>query len=186
MKVLDILLIKKKLNSLQPVFKRDGIVTAGVSSQVSDGASAILLASESACKKYGFKKRAKIISRVVVGSDVELMLDGVIPATEKALKKAGLSIDDIDVFEINEAFATVVLAWQKTLKIPTKKINPNGGAVAHGHPLGGTGCILMTKLVNELERSGKRYGLQTMCIGHGQATATVIENLSFGESKSKL
>jgi len=113
------------------------------------------------------------------------MLDGVIPATKKALKKANLTIDNIDVFEINEAFASVVLSWKKELKVPLEKINPNGGAIAHGHPLGATGAILMTKLVNELERSNKRFGLLTMCIGHGQATATVIENLSF-ELKSKL
>jgi len=111
------------------------------------------------------------------------MLDGVIAATRKAIKMSGLTLDDIDVFEINEAFASVVLCWQKTLKIPFEKINPNGGAIAHGHPLGATGAILMTKLVNELERTGKRYGLQTMCIGHGQSTATIIENLSYKRSR---
>eukprot|EP01080_Neovahlkampfia_damariscottae_P008184 gene8184-12_t len=175
----------EKLKKLKTPFKQGGVITAAFASQISDGASAVLLASDKACKKYGFTKRAKVLTRVAVGSDVELMLDGVIPATEKALNKSGLTIDDIDVFEINEAFGSVVAAWQKTLKVPTEKINPNGGAMAHGHPLGATGAILMTKLVNELERTGKRYGLQTMCIGHGMATATIIENCSY-KKKSKL
>jgi acetyl-CoA acyltransferase len=175
----------QKLESLNSPFKKGGVVTAATSSQVSDGAAAVLLASGRACDKYGLKKRGKIVARIAIGSDVELMLDGVIPATQAALKKAGLTIDDIDVFEINEAFGSVVLAWQKTLKVPFSKINPNGGAIAHGHPLGASGAVLMTKLLNELERSGKRYGLQTMCIGHGQATATIIENCSW-KGKSKL
>lgn len=175
----------QKLKSLKSPFKKDGVITAATSSQVSDGASAVLLANSRACDKYGFKKRARIVARVAIGSDVELMLDGVIPATQQALKKAGLTIDDIDVFEINEAFGSVVISWQKTLNVPKEKINPNGGAIAHGHPLGATGAILMTKLVNELERTGKRYGLQTMCIGHGQSTATIIENCSW-KGKSKL
>jgi acetyl-CoA C-acetyltransferase len=106
------------------------------------------------------------------------MLTGPIPATQKALARAGLSIDEIDVVEINEAFAPVVLAWAEEIEPPMQRVNPNGGAIAHGHPLGATGAILMTKLVHELERSGGRYGLQTMCIGHGQATATIIERIS--------
>jgi acetyl-CoA acyltransferase len=174
---------KEKLNSLKPIFKKNGGVTAGNASQISDGAGAVLLMSGKKADKLGLKKRARVVARVVVGSDPLMMLDGVIPATKKVLEKAGLSIDDIDVFEVNEAFASVVLAWAKTLKIPMEKVNPNGGAIAHGHPLGATGAILMTKLVHELERTGKRYGLQTMCIGHGQATATIIENCSY---KSKL
>jgi acetyl-CoA acyltransferase len=174
---------KEKLSSLKPIFKKNGGVTAGNASQISDGAGAVLLMSGKKADKLGLKKRARVVARVVVGSDPLMMLDGVIPATKKVLEKAGLSIDDIDVFEVNEAFASVVLAWAKTLKIPMEKVNPNGGAIAHGHPLGATGAILMTKLVHELERTGKRYGLQTMCIGHGQATATIIENCSY---KSKL
>jgi len=111
------------------------------------------------------------------------MLDGVIPATKLALKRANLKVDQIDVFEINEAFGSVVLAWMKEIKPDPARVNPNGGAQALGHPLGATGCILMTKLLHELERSGKRFGLQTMCIGFGQATATIIENLSAPKAK---
>jgi acetyl-CoA acyltransferase len=114
---------------------------------------------------------------VVVGSDPTLMLDGPIPATRKVLKKAGLTLDEMDVIEINEAFASVVLAWATELKPDMSKVNPNGGAIAHGHPLGATGAVLMTKLLHELERRKARYGLQTMCIGHGMATATIIERL---------
>jgi acetyl-CoA acetyltransferase len=113
----------------------------------------------------------------VVGSDPELTLTGPIPATRKVLEKAGLRIQDIDAIEINEAFASVVLAWAKEIEPPMERVNPNGGAIAMGHPLGATGAILTTKLVNELERSGGRYGLQTMCIGHGMATATIIERV---------
>jgi acetyl-CoA acyltransferase len=174
---------QEKLGSLKPVFKKNGGVTAGNASQISDGAGAVLLMSGKKADKLGLKKRARVVTRVVVGVDPVMMLDGIIPATKKALEKANLSVDDIDVFETNEAFASVVLSWKKTLNIPIEKINPNGGAIAHGHPLGATGAILMTKLVHELERTGKRYGLQTMCIGHGQATATIIENCSY---KSKL
>ncbi|MBI5092085.1 MAG: thiolase family protein [Candidatus Hydrogenedentes bacterium] len=125
----------------------------------------------------GLKKRARIKTRVVVGSDPELTLSGPIPATQKALAKAGLKIDDMDVIEINEAFASVVLAWAKEIKPKMDRVNPNGGAIALGHPLGATGAILMTKIVHELERTGARYGLQTMCIGHGMATATIIERV---------
>lgn len=174
-----------KLGQLKTVFSTDGVVTAGNASQISDGAGAVLLCSEAALKKYNLRPRARIVARAVVGSDPELMLTGPIPATRLALKMAGLSIDQIDVVEINEAFASVVLAWQKELQIPDfdKRVNPNGGAMAHGHPLGATGAILMTKLVCELERRGARFGLQTMCIGHGQATATIIENLSCSRAK---
>jgi len=165
----------ESLTKLKSVFKKNGVVTAGNASQITDGAGAVLLASADAVKKHNLRVRARILSRVCVGSDPILMLDGVIPATQNAVKKANLKLDDIDLFEINEAFAVVVCAWQKTLGVPNEKINVCGGACAHGHPLGATGAILMTKLVNDLERENKKYGLQTMCIGWGMATATVIE-----------
>lgn len=156
-----------KIGTLPTIFKKNGgVVTAANASQISDGAGAVLLASGAKADQLGLKKRARIVARVVVGVDPEMMLHGVIPATQKALQKANLKLEDIDVFEVNEAFASVVCAWQKELGVPAAKINPNGGAIAHGHPLGASGCVLMTKLVNELERSKKRYGLQTMCIGH--------------------
>ncbi len=164
-----------KLASLGTPFKENGKVSAATASQISDGSAAVLLASAAKADELGLKKRARIINRTVVGSDPFLTLTGPIPATQKALKDSGLSIDDIDVFEINEAFASVALSWAKELKPDMAKVNPNGGAIALGHPLGATGAILMTKMVHELERSGKRYGLQTMCIGHGMATATIIE-----------
>jgi acetyl-CoA acetyltransferase family protein len=167
-----------KMMSLRTVFKEDGVITAANASQISDGAGALLVASGDKADAMGLKKRARIVARVVVGSDPELTLTGPIPATQKALDRAGLTIGDIDVVEINEAFASVVLAWAHELKPDMTKVNPNGGAIALGHPLGATGVILMTKLLHELERSGGRFGLQTMCIGHGMATATVIERLS--------
>eukprot|EP01116_Phalansterium_solitarium_P014809 TRINITY_DN3265_c0_g1_i1.p1 TRINITY_DN3265_c0_g1~~TRINITY_DN3265_c0_g1_i1.p1 ORF type:complete len:404 (+),score=102.96 TRINITY_DN3265_c0_g1_i1:57-1268(+) len=173
-----------KMASLPTPFnKAGGKISAANASQISDGASAVMLCSERKMKELGLRPRARIVARVVVGSDPELMLTGPIPATQKVLQKAGLRLSDIDVFEINEAFASVVLAWQKELGVDPSKVNPNGGAIAHGHPLGATGCILMTKLVHELERSGARYGLQTMCIGYGQATATIIENVSSPRAK---
>lgn len=168
---------RARMAALKPVFKADGRVTAGNSSQISDGAAAVLLASPAAVGRYNLTPRARILARVVVGSDPVLMLDGPIPATQQALKRAGLTLDQIDVVEINEAFASVVLAWAKELGADLSRVNPNGGAIAHGHPLGATGAILMTKLIHELERTGGQYGLQTMCIGHGMATATVIERL---------
>jgi acetyl-CoA acyltransferase len=166
------------LAGLKPAFADDGIVTAGNSSQISDGAAAMLVMSADMAKELGLRARAKIVSRVVVGSDPVLMLDGVIPATSKALKKAGLSINDIDVFEVNEAFASVVLGWLKETRADAERVNPNGGAIALGHPLGASGTRILTSLLHELERREARYGLQTMCIGHGMATATVIERLS--------
>ncbi|HEX9028476.1 MAG TPA: thiolase family protein [Anaerolineales bacterium] len=168
---------RARMAALKPVFKADGRVTAGNSSQISDGAAAVLLASPAAVGRYNLTPRARILARVVVGSDPVLMLDGPIPATQQALKRAGLTLDQVDVVEINEAFASVVLAWAKELGADLSRVNPNGGAIAHGHPLGATGAILMTKLIHELERTGGQYGLQTMCIGHGMATATVIERL---------
>jgi len=173
-----------KLKTLKTPFRpQNGVVTAASSSQISDGSAAVLLASGRKARQLGLIPRARIVARVSIGSDPEYMLTGPIPATKEVLKKANIPLSAIDCFEINEAFASVVLAWQKELGIDEKKINPNGGAIAHGHPLGATGAILMTKLVHELERSGGRYGLQTMCIGFGQATATIIENVS---SKSRL
>ncbi|EAL72144.1 hypothetical protein DDB_G0269588 [Dictyostelium discoideum AX4] len=169
----------KKMSTLKTPFKPNGKISAANASQISDGASAVLLVSGRLVKKLGLKPRARIVTCTVVGSDPEYMLLGPIPATIKALEKSGLTKDQIDLYEINEAFASVVLGWKKELNIDLDKINPNGGAIAHGHPLGATGCILMTKMVNELERSNKKYALQTMCIGFGQATATIIENCSY-------
>ncbi len=167
----------EKMLSLRTVFKEDGVITAANASQISDGAGAVMVASDEKADARGLKKRARIVARVVVGSDPDLTLTGPIPATQKVLDRAGLKLSDIDVVEINEAFASVVLAWAKELKPDMSKVNPNGGAIALGHPLGATGVVLMTKLVHELERTGKRYGLQTMCIGHGMATATIIERV---------
>lgn len=166
-----------KMGTLRTIFKENGRITAGNASQISDGAAAVLLASDRAVAEFGLKKRARIVSRVVVGSDPRLTLTGPIPATRKILEKTGLSIHDMDLIEINEAFACVVLAWARELNPDMGKVNPNGGAIATGHPLGATGAILMTKMVHELERTGGRYGLQTMCIGHGMATATIIERV---------
>jgi acetyl-CoA acyltransferase len=166
---------RQKIGLLPPAFKEAGVVTAGNSSQISDGAAALLLASETAIKRYNLKPMARIVARAVVGSDPVLMLDAPIPATRRVLQRAALGIEDMDLFEINEAFASVVLAWLQELQSDPAKVNVNGGAIAHGHPLGATGAVLMTKLVHELQRQHKRFGLQTMCIGHGMATATVLE-----------
>jgi acetyl-CoA C-acetyltransferase len=152
-------------------------VTAAVSSQISVGASALLVASEQAVRQHNLTPRARVVTLTVVGDDPVYMLTGPIPATQAALKRSGLGIDDIDVFEVNEAFAPVILAWQKETGAPEEKTNVNGGAIALGHPLGATGAILATKLLHELERCGGRYGLQTMCEGGGQANATIIERL---------
>jgi acetyl-CoA acyltransferase len=166
---------RQRMAALKPVFKGDGVITAGNSSQISDGIAALVLASARAVGRYNLDPLARIVSRYVIGSDPVLMLDAPIPATHNVLKRAGLSLEDMDVIEINEAFASVVLAWAKELKPDMRKVNPNGGAIALGHPLGATGAILMTKLLHELIRVGGRYGLQTMCIGHGMATATILE-----------
>ena len=168
---------REKMASLQPVFKLDGVVTAANASQISDGAAALVLASAKAVGAYNLTPLARIITRYVTGSDPVLMLDGPILATRQALKRAGLTIDQIDVVEINEAFATVILAWAQEIKPDMSRVNPNGGAIALGHPLGATGAILMTKLVHELQRTQATYGLQTMCIGHGMATASIIERV---------
>jgi acetyl-CoA C-acetyltransferase len=157
--------------------RRPSFHTAGTSSQVSDGAAAVLLMSAERARGLGLKPRARLVESVLVGSDPELMLTGPIPATRKLLDRTGLTVDDIDVFEVNEAFASVVLAWERELKVDMEKVNVNGGAIALGHPLGATGAILLTKAVNELERIGGRYGLITMCCGGGLGTGTVIELL---------
>ena len=168
---------RDKMASLKPAFKPDGVITAGNASQVSDGAAALLLASAKAVGRYNLLPIARLAARHVTGSDPVLMLDGPIAATRQILKRADLALADMDVIEINEAFASVVLAWAKELQPDPAKVNPNGGAIALGHPLGATGAILMTKLVHELQRSRGKYGLQTMCIGHGMATATILERV---------
>jgi acetyl-CoA acetyltransferases len=159
------------------VLREGGRITAATSSQISDGSAALLIASEQAVKDHGLTPRARIVTLALTGDDPVYMLTAPIPATQKALKRSGLSIDDIDVVEINEAFAPVPLAWLKEIGGDPAKTNPNGGAIALGHPLGGTGAVLMTKLLHELERTGGRYGLQTMCEGGGQANVTIIERL---------
>jgi acetyl-CoA acetyltransferase family protein len=166
-----------KLAALPAVFRANGRITAGNSSQISDGAAAVLLSSGEKAEALGLRKRARIVAQVAVGSDPVLMLTGPIAATRKALAKAGLRMEDIDVVEINEAFACVPLVWARELQPRMDCVNIQGGAIAHGHPLGATGAVLMTKLVNILERTGGRYGLQTMCIGFGMGTATIIERV---------
>ncbi|GEL76412.1 thiolase family protein [Tenuibacillus multivorans] len=165
------------LNGLNPVFKEDGVIHAGNSSQISDGSAALLLMSKEKADSLGLKPRFRVIARTVVGSDPTMMLTGPIPATEKVLKKAGLTIEDMDLYEVNEAFAPVPMAWLDETGADPEKLNVNGGAIALGHPLGASGAKLMTTLVHELERTGGRYGLQTMCEGHGMANATIIERL---------
>ncbi|HEY2690384.1 MAG TPA: acetyl-CoA C-acetyltransferase [Streptosporangiaceae bacterium] len=167
----------EKMAELKPL--REGWeLTAATASQISDGAAALLIASSDAVKRHGLNPRARIHALSVTGSDPVFMLTGPIPATEQALARGHLSVGDIDVFEVNEAFAPVLLAWSADTGASLEKANPNGGAIALGHPLGATGAILMTKLLHELERVGGRYGLQTMCEGGGQANATIIERLS--------
>jgi acetyl-CoA C-acetyltransferase len=167
----------EKLASLKPVGRENGVHTAGNSSQISDGASAVLLMTEEKAAALGLTPRARIVDTCNVGVDPVLMLTGPIDATRRLLARTGLSIDDIDTFEINEAFASVVLAWQKEVGADPAKVNPNGGAIALGHPLGGTGGFLITKALYELERSGGRYGLISMCCGGGLGTGTIIERL---------
>jgi len=163
----------QSLNTL----REGGVITAGTASQISDGAAAIMVANEEAVKKYKLPVRAKIKSLAVIGSDPVIMLEGPIPATKKALEKAGLSIDDIDLYEVNEAFGSVPLAWAKALNADMDKLNVNGGAQALGHPLGGTGAKLMTTLVHELERREAKYGLVAICEGGGTANAMIIERM---------
>jgi acetyl-CoA acetyltransferase family protein len=167
----------EKLAALKPSFKEGGRVTAGNSSQITDGAAALLIMSEERAGRLGLRPRARFVSFALAGVDPITMLTGPIPATQKILERTGLTLDDIDVIEINEAFASVVLAWERELHPDMAKVNPNGGAIALGHPLGCSGARLMATLVNELERTGGRYGLQTMCEGGGMANATIIERL---------
>jgi acetyl-CoA acyltransferase len=167
----------EKMAKLKPAFKEGGVITAGSSSQVSDGAAGLLIASEERAKKLGLKPRARFVASVAVGVDPTLMLTGPIPATKKVLAKAGLALKEIDLFEVNEAFAPVVIAWLRETGADPAKVNVNGGAVALGHPLGASGARLLTTLLHELERQNLRYGLSTMCIGMGQGIATIIERL---------
>ena len=166
----------EKIRSL-PTLTPDGNLTAALASQISDGSAALLVANERAVNEHGLKPRARIHHISVLADDPIMMLSAPIPATRRALQKAGLTIDDIDLVEINEAFAPVVMAWMREIGAPHEKVNVNGGAIALGHPLGATGARLMTTLLHELERTGGRYGLQTMCEGGGQANVTIIERL---------
>jgi acetyl-CoA acetyltransferase family protein len=168
---------REKMAALTPSFKPDGVVTAANSSQISDGAAALLIMSEARAKALGLTPRARIVATSLAGVDPTIMLTGPIPATQRVLRKAGMKLDQIDLFEINEAFASVVLAWERELHPDMSRVNVNGGAIALGHPLGCSGGKLMTTLLHELERTKKRYGLQTMCIGFGQGIATIIERL---------
>jgi acetyl-CoA C-acetyltransferase len=167
----------EKMASLAPL--REGWeLTAATASQISDGAAALLVASEAAIERHGLTPRARITALAVTGADPVFMLTAPMPATEQVLARAGLRVGDIDVFEVNEAFAPVLLAWSAETGASLEKTNPNGGAIALGHPLGATGAVLATKLLHELERTGGRYGLQTMCEGGGQANATIIERVA--------
>lgn len=165
------------LLALQPSFRPDGKITAGNASGIVDGAAAVLIASERKVKELNLKPRARIVDQVIVGSEPVIMLTGPIPATQKALKRSGLKIDDIDLIEINEAFAPVPLCVMQEIGMDPQKVNVNGGAIALGHPLGATGAMLIGTLMDELERTNKRYGLSTMCIGIGMGITTIIERL---------
>ena len=167
----------EKLATLKPAFKEDGVITAANSSQITDGAAAVLIMSEEKANALGLKPRARFHTFALAGVDPVMMLTGPIPATTKALERAKMTIDQIDLVEINEAFAPVVLSWEKEHHPDMSKVNVNGGAIALGHPLGCSGARLMTTLLNELERTGGRYGLQTMCEGGGMANATIIERM---------
>ncbi|HLH29534.1 MAG TPA: thiolase family protein, partial [Acidimicrobiales bacterium] len=158
-------------------FAEDGLITAGSSSQISDGAAAALVMSEERAGRLGLRPRARFLTFAVAANDPVIMLTAPIPATTLVLEKAKLSLDDMDVIEINEAFASVVLAWQREHHPDPERVNPNGGAIAIGHPTGASGARLLATLLGELERTGGRYGLQTMCEGGGQANATIIERL---------
>jgi acetyl-CoA acetyltransferase family protein len=173
---------RSKMAALPTLFRPqgNGVVTAGSSSQLADGAAAVLVGERGAAERLGLRPRARFRARVVAGDDPTLQLTAVIPATRMALERAGLALRDLDWVEINEAFATVVLAWAKELGADRAKVNPWGGAIAHGHPLGATGAGLMAKMLAGLEATGGRFGLQVMCIGHGMATATVIERIGAG------
>jgi acetyl-CoA acyltransferase len=170
----------ESLAALKPSFRPEeegGRVTAGNSSQITDGAAMLLIMSEEKAASLGLRPRARFVDFALAGADPRLMLTAPIPATAKVLERSGLDIGDMDIIEINEAFASVVLAWEKEFHPDMDRVNPNGGAIALGHPLGCSGARLMTTLLNELERTGGRYGLQTMCEGGGMANATIIERL---------
>lgn len=166
-----------KMGTLQPAFMADGVTTAGNSSQISDGAAVLILTTREKAQELGLKPRARLISCVTVGSDPHLMLTAPVPATQKALAKANMTLDQIDLFEINEAFATVIAMWQREIGADMNKVNVHGGAIALGHPLGGSGARLMTTLIHALETHDKRFGLQSMCCGGGMGTGTIIERL---------
>jgi acetyl-CoA C-acetyltransferase len=168
----------EKLAALKPVAREDGVHTAGSSSQISDGAAAVLLTTAAAADELGLRPRARVLDTCLVGVDPVLMLTGPIDATRHLLGRNGLALDDIDVTEINEAFASVVLAWERELGADPARTNPNGGAVALGHPLGGTGAVLVTKALSELERTDGSLGLVTMCCGGGLGTGTILERLA--------
>ncbi|MCY4018053.1 MAG: thiolase family protein [Chloroflexi bacterium] len=167
----------EKMAQLDPVFTPDGVTTAGNSSQISDGAAAVLLMSAAKAAQLSLKLRARIVEATTVGSDPHLMLTGPIPATEKVLRRAGMDLEVIDLFEVNEAFASVPRIWEREVGVDLDRVNIHGGAIALGHPLGGSGARLMTALINALETTGSRFGLQTMCCGGGMATATIIERI---------
>jgi acetyl-CoA C-acetyltransferase len=165
------------LAQLAPVARENGVHTAGTSSQISDGAAAVLMTTPERADALGLRPRARVVDTCLVGTDPVLMLTGPIDASRRLFERTGLGIDDMDTVEINEAFASVVLAWARELKPDMERVNPNGGAIALGHPLGGTGCILITKALHELERTGGRFALVTMCCGGGLGTGTIIERL---------
>ncbi len=167
----------EKLSQLKPAFKEDGKVTAGNSSQISDGAAAVLLMTREKADQYGLKPRARILDQTTVGVDPVIMLTGPIPATQRLLERNSMKMDDIDLIEINEAFASVVAAWRRELEPDMDRVNVNGGAIALGHPLGSTGARLITTLLHELERSDKEIGLVTMCCGGGLGTGTIIQRV---------
>jgi acetyl-CoA acetyltransferase family protein len=168
----------EKMATLKTVFKPDGVITAANSSQITDGAAAVLIMDRRKAESLGFRPKARFVSFALAGEDPVLMLSAPIPATRRVLERAHLRLEDIDRIEINEAFASVVLAWQKETGADMDRVNVNGGAIALGHPLGASGARLMSTLVHEMERSGSRYGLQTMCEGGGMANATIIERLA--------
>ena len=165
------------LSTLKPVARPDGVHTAGSSSQISDGAGAVLMTTAERAEQLGLTPKARVVETCLVGCDPVLMLEGPIPATHRLLERSGLSIDDIDVVEINEAFASVVLCWAAEHEPDMERVNPNGGAIALGHPLGGTGSILVTKALHELERTDGQWGLITMCCGGGLGTGTLIQRV---------
>jgi acetyl-CoA acetyltransferase family protein len=167
----------ESLSQLKPAFKEDGKITAGNSSQISDGAAAVLLMAREKADALGLKPRARIVDQTTVGVDPVIMLTGPIPATRKILERNGMKIDDIDLIEINEAFAPVIAAWRRELEPDMDRVNVNGGAMALGHPLGSTGARLLTTLLHELERSDKEIGLVTMCCGGGLGTGTLIQRV---------